>query len=230
MQTNFETNFFLKTSTPGVCSWLLWVSSTEMYLLSSHPLYHSASPLQSLPTCVHTPLSEFRSCAQAHRSPLGTQACPLVQAAGAPCLSPPAAPRASWLMQSSLLLLRVLCHLRRSLVGAVRGWGVWKEKKPRRAKCLESQCYSYQGKSLPNSSVRCHFLTAVSEVLLHFMLVILSRWIIHFHHAEADLNVMVQLPNASFSFRRTSLNRNKCICVLWDPESNPSRPLWSFSF
>lgn len=76
MQTNFETNFFLKTSTPGVCSWLLWVSSTEMYLLSSRLLYYSASPLQSLPTCVHTPLSEFWSCAQAHRSSLGTQACP----------------------------------------------------------------------------------------------------------------------------------------------------------
>lgn len=83
---------------------------------------------------------------------------------------------------------------------------------------------------VPRSSVRCHCLMAASEIFLHFRLVFLSRWVIHLNHAEADLNVMVQLPNASFSFRRTSLNRNKCLYVLWDSESNSSRPLWNFSF
>lgn len=55
---------------------------------------------------------------------------------------------------------------------------------------------------------------AASEMFLHFRLVFLSRWVIHLSHAEADLNIMVQLPNAGFSFRRTSLNRNKCLYVL----------------
>lgn len=96
---------------------------------------------------------------------------------------------------------------------------------------------AYQGKLviflpvlMPRSSASCHFLVAASEIFWHFRLVFLSRWVIHLSHAGTDLNVMVQLPNAGFSFRRTSLNRNKCLYVLWDPESNSGRPLWNFSF
>jgi len=119
-----------------MCSLLLWVSSTVMCFLSSCLLNHSASPLKITPYPLIHPSLNFSPVTWAHQFPLGTRACLLAQASGAPCHCPPAAPPASRLVQAS-------CFSRGSLAIAGDPWwglsgaGNYEGKKPWRTKCWE---------------------------------------------------------------------------------------------
>lgn len=221
MSTNlFWKLIFKNPNAPRVCSSLLDFQHWDIFH-SSCPLYHSVCPAQVSPRLI-THCSW--NCRPVPRLP-----------------APPADTSMSfWPGWWCSMPVPSSCHacvlLLRSLGGSARAGGIiGKSLGEQKAWIVTVQ--AYQGKwviflpsLMPRSSVRCHFLIAASEIFLHFRLVFLSRWVIHLSRAEADLNIMVQLPNAGFSFRRTSLNRNKCLYVLWDPESNSSRPLWNFSF
>lgn len=133
MQINCETIFFKDKCARGVFITSLGFQHRDVLsqLLPSSSFCLSSAG-HSLP--VNTPLSEFWSCAQAHCSPLGMQACP-----GCRCSMPLPSSCLSCILADAVFRASPEGPLpsQKVLGGGCQGLGSMKGKKSWRAKCLE---------------------------------------------------------------------------------------------